>query len=82
MSMPGWMRQNKSGQTAMKRMSATQSAMSRIAWFTPKISWISTTTPVGLAFGSATYAEKLPEPSLAWTVMDAMIGSSLLIPAC
>ncbi len=53
MSMPGSMRQNRSGQTAMKSMSATQAAMSRIAWFTPKISWISTTTPVGLVFGSS-----------------------------
>ena len=52
MSMPGSIRQNRSGQTAMKCISATQAAMSRMAWFTPKISWISTTTPAGLVFGS------------------------------
>ena len=53
MSMPGSMRQNRSGQTAMKPRSATQAAMSRIAWFTPKISWISTTTPAGCFVGSS-----------------------------
>jgi hypothetical protein len=52
MSMPGSICLNRSGQAAMNPMSATHAAMSRIARFTPKISWISTTTPGGLAFGS------------------------------
>jgi hypothetical protein len=45
MSMSGSMRQNRSGQTAMKPMSAIQAQVSRMAWFTSKISWITTTPP-------------------------------------
>ena len=53
MSTPGSMRQNRSGQIAMNPRSATQAAMSRMAWFTPNTSWISTTLPAGLWAGSA-----------------------------
>ena len=49
----------------MKPKSATQAAAARMASLTPKISWMRTTTPAGVALGSTMRALKLPDPSEA-----------------
>ena len=58
-------------------MPASSAAVACMASFTPKISWMMTTAPAGLLFGSTRRAEKLPDPSVACTVMF-VIARSLL----
>ena len=57
-STPGCWRQKRSGATATKPISATQSERARMAPLMPKISWIITTAPAGppegVLFGLAT----------------------------
>ena len=78
--MPGCMRQNRSGQSAMNPRSATSAAVARIASFTPKISWISTTAPAGFALRfDHQRRQKLPEPSVACTVIVAIRALSLRV---
>jgi len=51
--MPGSMRQKRSGQTATKPWVASQSQVSRMTWFTPKISWATTMPGAGVTSGTA-----------------------------